>query len=120
MNEAVRGNCHRQRVDNVAWTDITYLLHKQISWAYYVETGTSPTAKTTRPLARRQQSDKTPGIWNPLPIFADVQQDHQLGNVRSLDAYLRRPGRERCRRCRGSRRPANSEHPPASVHQGQA
>ena len=26
----------------------------------------------------KAQSYKTPGIWNPLPIFTDVQQDHQL------------------------------------------
>ena len=25
------------------------------------------------------QSAKTPGIWNPLPYFTDVQQDDQLG-----------------------------------------
>jgi len=32
-----------------AWTDITWLLHnKHVSWAYYVQTGTSPTARMIR------------------------------------------------------------------------
>ena len=29
------------------------------------------------------QNAKTPGIWNPLPCFDTVQQDHQLGEHRS-------------------------------------
>ena len=28
-----------------------------------------------------KQSYLTPGIWNPLPIFEDVQKDHQLRNI---------------------------------------
>jgi phospholipase C len=34
------------------------------------------------------QSPKTPGIWNPLPHFTDVQQDGQLGNVQSLSNFF--------------------------------
>jgi phospholipase C len=34
------------------------------------------------------QSAKTPGIWNPLPYFSTVQQDNQLGNIKSLSNFL--------------------------------
>ncbi len=94
-----------------------------MSWAYYVQTGTQPdceddSAETCAPVA---QSASTPGIWNPLPLFGDVQQDHQLGNIKPLGAYLDA--------ARAGTLPAvswvvpsqpDSEHPPASVHMGQA
>ena len=103
---------------DLAWTDITWLLYAEhVSWAYYVQKGTQPdcdsdAAETCAPV---RQSATTPGIWNPLPLFGDVRQDHQLGNIRSLGAYLRRPGREPCRRSAGSPRPAPtvSTRPPA-------
>jgi len=108
---------------SAAWTDITYLLHKQkVSWGYYIETGSQPDcvddAATCPPTA---QSYKTPGIWNPLPIFTDVHQDHQLGNIRSTSSFLSQ--------AKAGTLPAvswitpsqtNSEHPPASIHEGQA
>jgi phospholipase C len=106
-----------------AWTDVTYLLHKHhVSWGYYVEAGNEPDcedgAATCPPKA---QSYRTPGIWNPLPLFTDVQQDGQLGNVRPVDQFLSAAS--------AGTLPAvswiapsqiNSEHPPASVHEGQA
>jgi len=109
---------------DLAWTDITWLLYAHhVSWAYYVETGTQPdcavdTAETCPPV---KQSVTTPGIWNPLPLFGDVQQDHQLQNIQSLAAYLHA--------AKAGTLPAvswvtpsgpNSDHPPASVHQSQA
>src|SRR5437870_1892306 len=74
----------------MAWTDITSLLYQHhVSWGYYVETGTQPDceddAATCPPKA---QSSKTPGIWNPLPTFTDVQDDHQLGNVQSTSSFF--------------------------------
>src|SRR6266568_7806361 len=57
---------------DLAWTDITYLLHEHhVSWAYYVQKGTQPdcasdSAETCAPV---RQSASTPGIWNPLPLF---------------------------------------------------
>jgi phospholipase C len=30
----------------------------------------------------------TPGIWNPLPSFADVAQDQELGNVQTLTNFF--------------------------------
>jgi phospholipase C len=74
-----------------AWTDITYLLHRYaIPWAYYVFKGTEPdceddSAMTCKPVA---QGPTTPGIWNPLPHFTDVQQDGELGNVQSLTDFF--------------------------------
>ncbi|HZT65235.1 MAG TPA: alkaline phosphatase family protein [Acidimicrobiales bacterium] len=106
-----------------AWTDITYLLYTHhVSWAYYIENGTEPDceddAATCPP---RAQSYKTPGIWNPLPLFSDVQADHQVGNVEPVQSFLAA--------AHSGQLPAvswitpsqtNSEHPPASVHEGQA
>ncbi len=109
---------------DLAWTDITWLLHAHhVSWAYYVQTGiqadcANDSALTCTPV---KQGAKTPGIWNPLPLFGDVQHDHQLHNIRPLSAYLRA--------ARAGTLPsvswivpsgANSEHPPTSIHRGQA
>ena len=107
-----------------AWTDITWLLYDHhVPWAYYVQTGDQPdcaddAAVTCPPVA---QSYLTPGIWNPLPIFEDVQKDHQLRNVQPLRNYFTA--------ARAGTLPAvtwitpsqaDSDHPPASVHRSQA
>jgi phospholipase C len=74
-----------------AWTDMTYLLHKYgVSWAYYVFKGTEPDceedgAMTCAPV---KQGPQTPGIWNPLPHFADVHQDGELVNIQSLSNFF--------------------------------
>jgi phospholipase C len=109
---------------DLAWTDITWLLYaRHVSWRYYIQTGTQPdcdndSAETCAPV---KQSASTPGIWNPLPLFGDVQQDHQLHNVQSLSDYYTA--------ARTGTLPSvcwivpsqpDGEHPPASVHQGQA
>jgi phospholipase C len=107
-----------------AWTDITWLMYlNHVSWGYYVQTGDQPDcdndgAETCAPVA---QSYLTPGIWNPLPIFEDVQKDGQLKNILPLDSYFAS--------AKAGTLPAvswvtpsqaDSEHPPASVHRGQA
>jgi phospholipase C len=109
---------------DLAWTDITWLLYaRHVSWAYYIQAGTQPdcdddAAETCTPV---RQAATTPGIWNPLPLFGDVQHDHQLHNVRPLSSYFAA--------AKAGSLPSvswitpsgdNSEHPPASVHQGQA
>ncbi len=109
---------------NMSWTDITWLLHAHhVSWAYYVQKGTQPdcansSALTCSPV---KQAAKTPGIWNPLPLFVDVQQDHQVKNIQGMKSYFAA--------AKAGTLPSvswitpsdpNSEHPPASVHQGQA
>jgi phospholipase C len=109
---------------DLAWTDITWLLYaRHVSWAYYIQVGTQPdcdddSAETCEPVP---QGPDTPGIWNPLPLFGDVQQDHQLDDIKSLTAYFTA--------AKAGTLPAvswvtpsqpTSEHPPASVHEGQA
>ncbi len=76
---------------NYAWTDLTYLLHRDsVSWAYYVFKGTEPDCDDNAAMACAPvgQSARTPGIWNPLPYFTTVQQDNQLGNIQSLSDFF--------------------------------
>ena len=109
---------------DLAWTDITWLLYQHhVSWGYYVQDGWQPdctndSAETCAPVA---QSWDTPGIWNPLPLFNDVQEDGQLKNIQPLGNFLTQ--------AQNGTLPSvswivpsspDSEHPPASVHTGQA
>jgi phospholipase C len=106
-----------------AWTDLTYLLHKQrVSWRYYVFTGTEPDCEDDEMICESvKQGATTPGIWNPLPYFDTVQQDGQLANITTLSHYFDA--------ARTGTLPAVSwidptgsvsEHPPALVSAGQA
>ena len=109
---------------DLAWTDITWLMNaKHVSWAYYVQSGSQPDCPNDQAetCATVRQSAATPGIWNPLPMFGDVQADHQLGNIQPLGNFFQAANT-------GSL-PAvtwiapsgpDSDHPPASVHRGQA
>jgi phospholipase C len=109
---------------DLAWTDITWLLYAHhVSWAYYIQSGTQPDCANdaAETCTASKQGAGTPGIWNPLPLFGDVHQDHQLHNIQYLSDYFRA--------ARAGTLPAvswvtpsgnNSEHPPASVHRGQA
>ena len=107
-----------------SWTDITWLLYnKHVSWAYYVQTGDQPdcaddSAVACPPVA---QSYLTPGIWNPLPVFEDVQKDHQIRNIQPLNNYFSQAKKGTLPSVMWvTPSQADSEHPPASVHQGQA
>jgi len=106
-----------------AWTDLTYLLHKHhVSWRYYVFAGGEPDCETGAMVcAALRQRAKTPGIWNPLPWFDTVRDDHQLSDVTSISHFFRA--------ARHGRLPAVSwvtpnnhvsEHPPSLVTNGQA
>jgi phospholipase C len=109
---------------NLAWTDITWLLYAhKVSWAYYIQAGVQPDCANDSAMtcAAVKQNALTPGIWNPLPLFGDVRKDHQLGNIQSLDSYFHA--------AQTGTLPAvswvtpsgpNSDHPPSSVHRGQA
>jgi phospholipase C len=73
-----------------AWTDLTYLLHKNdVSWGYYVVAGTEPDCQNDAALScvPLKQNARTPGIWNPLPFFDTVKADGQLGNIQSVDNF---------------------------------
>jgi phospholipase C len=105
------------------WTDLTYLLHRYgVSWRYYVMGGGEPDCPVDREITCPfvSQSAQTPGIWNPLPNFATVRDDHQLGDIQPLKQFFRA--------ARRGRLPAVSwivpndrvsEHPPGLVTVGQ-
>jgi phospholipase C len=106
-----------------AWTDLTYLLFKdQVSWKYYVQTGTQPDcANDAADCPPIHQNAKTPGIWNPLPYFDTVKQDGQLQNITDVTNFYKDT--------RLGTLPAvswitpsgqNSEHPPAQISDGEA
>ncbi len=107
-----------------AWTDLTYMLHKQnVSWGYYVVAGTEPDCENDAAVscAPVKQNAKTPGIWNPLPYFDTVRNDKQLGNIQSVDRFYAA--------AKAGKLPAVSwvvpsgavsEHPPAPVSYGQS
>ncbi len=107
-----------------AWTDLTWLLYNHhVPWAYYVQTGNQPDCANDSALtcAPVKQSYLTPGIWNPLPIFEDVQKDHQVRNIQSLDNYFTAAKKGDLPAVSWITPSQNdSEHPPASVHRGQA
>jgi phospholipase C len=70
-----------------AWTDLTYLMHRQnVSWGYYVVAGTEPDCENDSALSCGpvNQNSTTPGIWNPLPYFDTVKNDGQLANIQSV------------------------------------
>ncbi len=111
-----------QRPD-YAWTDLTYLLHKNgVSWKYYVAEGTEPDCEDDQATCvAKPQRAGTPGIWNPLPWFDTVHQDGQIGNIQTLDHFMAD--------AKAGTLPAvswvapngkTSEHPPALVSAGQA
>jgi phospholipase C len=107
---------------NYAWTDLTYLLHRAgVSWRYYVHGGLQPDCEDgDANCTPAKQSARTPEIWNPLPAFTTVKQDHQIANVQGVSRYFGA--------ARAGRLPSvawvvpdetHSEHPPANVHAGQ-
>jgi phospholipase C len=76
-----------------AWTDLTYLLHKNgISWGYYLSDGSEPDCEDDQELCtaktQKQQGPTVPGIWNPLPNFDTVKQDQQTGNIQEVSNFL--------------------------------
>ncbi|HUE05781.1 MAG TPA: alkaline phosphatase family protein [Acidimicrobiales bacterium] len=107
-----------------AWTDLTWLLYNHhVPWAYYVQTGDQPDCDNDSAVACPpvKQTYLTPGIWNPLPIFEDVQKDHQLRNIEPLNSYFAAAKKGDLPAVSWvTPSQADSEHPPASVHQGQA
>jgi phospholipase C len=75
-----------------AWTDLTYLLHKQkVSWGYYIVAGSEPDCEDDASMSCTpvRQNFKTPGIWNPLPYFDTVQNDNQLHDIQSVKNFYK-------------------------------
>jgi phospholipase C len=106
-----------------AWTDLTYLLHKDnVSWRYYVFKGMQPDCDDDAMFCKAVPQDaKTPGIWNPLPWFDTVAQDRQKENVAPFNDFLvaahygRLPAVSWLAPAQ-----AVSDHPPANIRRGQA
>jgi phospholipase C len=106
-----------------AWTDLTYLLHKQhVSWRYYIFRGIEPACESNlrascAPVTQGPISSPT---WDPLRYFDTVRNDHQLSNIQSMNAFFSA--------AYNGTLPAVSwivpsqkvsEHPPATVSAGQ-
>ena len=105
------------------WTDLTFLLHRAgVSWRYYVTSGSQPDcASGAMSCAPLPQDTTTPEVWNPLPDFVTVHQNHQLGNIQPTPNFVAA--------ARAGTLPAVSwvvpnqtfsEHPPAKLSDGQA
>jgi phospholipase C len=106
-----------------AWTDLTYLLHKNgVSWAYYVSDGTQPDCEDDAMVCNlKPQAVNKPQPWNPLPYFTTVRQDNQLNNIQPLPRFFQA--------LKNNTLPQvvwivpdgkHSEHPPALINDGQA
>jgi phospholipase C len=109
--------------DPYAWTDLTYLLHKNnVSWGYYLSNGTQPDCDDDAMVCPpKTQNATVPSIWNPLAGFGDVKADGQTGNIQTVDHFLTA--------AKDGTLPAVSwvvpngqvsEHPPSLVSDGQS
>ena len=118
-------NPYRQlsSVTDYPWTDLTSLLYRaRVSWRYYVSAGEEPDcANAAISCAAVRQNANTPGIWNPLPYFDTVRNDHQRGTIQPLQRFYTA--------ARSGTLPAVtwvvpsqnvSEHPPARISAGQS
>ena len=123
-NASVQAGTGKHASPIYAWTDLTYLLHKNnVSWGYYVVPGAEPDCEDDDSVscAPVPQSAKTPGIWNPLPLFDTVRQDGQEGNIQAIQNFYSN--------AKDGTLPsvswvvpsdAVSEHPPSPVSAGQS
>jgi phospholipase C len=109
-------------VPDYAWTDVTYLLHRDhVSWNYYVFKGTQPDCGDNAMFCKAvPQNAKTPGIWNPLPWFETVEQDRQRENVAPFNDFMQ-AARTGTLPSVSWLAPADvvSDHPPSSIRRGQ-
>ena len=107
-----------------AWTDLTYLLHKDhVSWGYYVSKGAQPDCQNAAAVSCAPVAQKatTPGIWNPLPYFDTVRNDGQLGNIQDTSNFYRQAAAGTLPSVSWlAPSGANSEHPPSPVSFGQS
>jgi phospholipase C len=107
-----------------AWTDLTYLLHKDhVSWGYYVVAGTEPDCENDSSVscAPVPQRPSTPGIWNPLPYFDTVRHDGQLANIQSVSNFYSAAQNGTLPEVSWVVPSGDvSEHPPSTVSSGQS
>jgi len=107
-----------------AWTDLTFLLHKErVSWGYYVVPGIEPDCQNPATISCTpvSQSARTAGIWNPLPYFDTVHNDHQQGNIQSIQTFYSAVKNGRLPQVSWVVPSGSvSEHPPSRVSDGVA
>lgn len=107
-----------------AWTDLTYMLHRNhVSWGYYVTNGTEPDCQNPAALscAPVKQNPTTSSIWNPLPSFDTVQADKQVGNIQSVGNFYSQAKAGTLPKVSWIVPSGDlSEHPPSQVSQGQS
>ncbi len=104
------------------WTDLTYLLHRyHVSWRYYVANGSQPDCPHNEMFCPHvHQGAQTPGIWNPLPRFDTVRQDHQLHDIAPLGSFFHAAHKGTLAAVTWlTPSQAVSEHPPGLVSEGQ-
>jgi phospholipase C len=109
-------------IPDYAWTDLTYLLHRDhVSWRYFVFPGSQPDCDDGDMFCKAvPQNAKTPGIWNPLPWFDTVRKDRQLGDIAPVTTFFAE-ARKGTLPAVSWVTPAQkvSDHPPALVTAGQ-
>jgi phospholipase C len=95
-----------------AWTDLTWLMHRfDVSWGYYLDHGAQQPGSSVG----------VPKIWNTLPGFTDVKQDHQEGNIQPLASFMAQARNGTLPQVSWVvPQPSDSEHPPALISTGQA
>jgi phospholipase C len=111
------------KIPDYAWTDLTYLLHKHhVSWGYYVSPGNQPDCDDNAMFCKAvAQNAKTPGIWNPLPYFDTVKDDHQLGDIQSITSFYNEAAKGTLPSVSWLTPSQKvSDHPPALITNGQA
>jgi len=116
LGQAAPANLPQRTTTNptpFGWTDITYLLNKhKVGWAYYLDHGSQ---------VKGRGRGGVPYIWNTLPGFVDVHQDNQTGNVQDLAHFYSAAKAGTLPAVSWiAPQPADSEHPPALVSQGQS
>ena len=68
-----------------AWTDITYMLHREgVDWSYYVGDDTCPFGDCPKD----EDAQRTVGQQNPLPWFTTVRDNDQIRNIRGHSEYF--------------------------------
>jgi phospholipase C len=93
-----------------------------ISWKYYVAPGTEPDCEdaSEQTCIQGPQNSGTPGIWNPLPYFSDVQIDGQAQRIQDLNRFYADAAAGSLPQVAWITPSGGlSEHPPALVSNGQ-
>jgi phospholipase C len=80
--------------EDYAWTDLTYLLHKNdVSWAYFLTEGVEPDCENDQMFCNKQPLAKdVPSVMNPLPNFTTVHDDNQLSHIRLTSDFYKSLG----------------------------